>query len=306
MHPAFSVISFTTLLGAAQGLVAALAVLKLLGHTVPHLVALLVVATVLLVISLGASFFHLGHPERAWRAAAMWRTSWLSREVIVLPAFIGLVMLWAFLEWRGLPASWIVWPVIVASAGLWLCTAMIYACIKFIQEWAHPITVVNYAVLGLASGLVLLLALLAGLNAPADLIHMLAPWAVGLTLLGFVTRAVSVRRNARLNPRSTLQSATGIPHSVIAQKSMGMSAGAFNTREFFHGKTEFFVRNVKSIMWGLCFVAPLILVVVAATTHWHLLLVLAFPVQYLGLLSERWLFFAQARHPQNLYYQTVS
>ena len=62
MHPAFSVISFTTLLGAAQGLVAALAVLKLLGHTVPHLVALLVVATVLLVISLGASFFHLGHP----------------------------------------------------------------------------------------------------------------------------------------------------------------------------------------------------------------------------------------------------
>ena len=147
-------------------------------------------------------------------------------------------------------------------------------------------------------------ALIGGVFAAWQLLP--APWAVGLTLLGFVTRAVSVRRNARLNPRSTLQSATGIPHSVIAQKSMGMSAGAFNTREFFHGKTEFFVRNVKSIMWGLCFVAPLILVVVAATTHWHLLLVLAFPVQYLGLLSERWLFFAQARHPQNLYYQTVS
>ena len=29
-------------------------------------------------------------------------------------------------------------------------------------------------------------------------------------------------------------------------------------------------------------------------------------LQVLGLLAERWLFFAQARHPQNLYYQTVS
>ncbi|MEY3981453.1 MAG: hypothetical protein RLZZ281_322, partial [Pseudomonadota bacterium] len=146
MHPAFSVISFTTLLGAAQGLVVALAVLKLLGQSVPHMVAMLVIATALLIISLSASFFHLGHPERAWRAAAMWRTSWLSREVIVLPLFIGLVVLWAFLEWRGLPSAWILVPVIAVSAGLWVCTAMIYACIKFIQEWAHPITIVNYLV----------------------------------------------------------------------------------------------------------------------------------------------------------------
>jgi len=35
------------------------------------------------------------------------------------------------------------------------------------------------------------------------------------------------------------------------------------------------------------------------------LLIAAFLVQYLGLLAERWFFFAQANHPQNLYYQTV-
>jgi DMSO reductase anchor subunit len=34
-------------------------------------------------------------------------------------------------------------------------------------------------------------------------------------------------------------------------------------------------------------------------------LALAFVVQYLGLLAERWFFFAQANHPQNLYYQTI-
>ena len=51
-------------------------------------------ALVMLVLALAASSLHLGRPERAWRAVLMWRTSWLSREVIVLPAFIGAVALW--------------------------------------------------------------------------------------------------------------------------------------------------------------------------------------------------------------------
>jgi len=29
-------------------------------------------------------------------------------------------------------------------------------------------------------------------------------------------------------------------------------------------------------------------------------------VQFAGLLAERWYFFAEARHPQNLYYQAIS
>lgn len=31
----------------------------------------------------------------------------------------------------------------------------------------------------------------------------------------------------------------------------------------------------------------------------------AFLVQYVGLLAERWHFFTEGKHPQNLYYQTV-
>ena len=50
-----------------------------------------------------ASTFHLGRPARAWRAVLMWRTSWLSREVIVLPAFIGLVGAWAVAALAGAP-----------------------------------------------------------------------------------------------------------------------------------------------------------------------------------------------------------
>jgi len=32
----------------------------------------------------------------------------------------------------------------------------------------------------------------------------------------------------------------------------------------------------------------------------------AFLLQYAGLLAERWYFFAEARHPQNLYYQAIA
>src|ERR1700704_361643 len=101
MRPALSVLLLTTLIGAGQGLFLALFTVEVCalagflppqeGHRFYAHGSLL--ALVLLVAGLVASFFHLGRPERAWRAAAMWRTSWLSREVIVLPAFMGLVFL---------------------------------------------------------------------------------------------------------------------------------------------------------------------------------------------------------------------
>ena len=77
MHPAFSIIFFTTLAGAAQGLVVALAVAALAGLPVSSSFAQwgLFVAGAQLVIGLGASFLHLGRPERAWRTVLMWRTS---------------------------------------------------------------------------------------------------------------------------------------------------------------------------------------------------------------------------------------
>ena len=59
------------------------------------------IALVLLVLGLIASVFHLGRPERAWRAATQWRTSWLSREVIALPAFMGLTFIYGVLHFMG-------------------------------------------------------------------------------------------------------------------------------------------------------------------------------------------------------------
>jgi sulfite dehydrogenase (quinone) subunit SoeC len=91
VKPALSIILFTTIAGTAQGLMVVLAVTTLANQPpVEALLPMLWTATCMLVLALVASFFHLGHPMRAWRAVLMWRTSWMSREVIVLPAFMAL------------------------------------------------------------------------------------------------------------------------------------------------------------------------------------------------------------------------
>jgi len=325
MHPAFSVIILTTLIGAGQGLFLALftaesyAAFGLLPRVSPGFLAWgSIIALVLLAGGLGASFFHLGHPERAWRAATQWRTSWLSREVIVLPVFMGTLFLYGVLHLceinpvlgrlpSGAPIEL---SAVIGSAAtilafaLFLATAMIYASLRFLREWHSPLTVINYILLGGASGFTLAAALAAWWL--PDLIPLFAGWALVITLAGLLTRSASLIRNARLKPRSTVQTAIGIKHPRIVQKSQGAMGGSFNTREFFHGQSATMLAQIKWVFLTTAFVIPAALLAINLDTRNDNLLMLAFVIQFAGLLAERWFFFAQANHPQNLYYQCVS
>jgi len=307
MNPAFSVVLFTTIAGAAQGLVVALALATLSGMPMTPVFTArgLAIAGVMLTIGLVASFGHLGRKERAWRAVLMWRTSWLSRECIVLPAFIGWIALWWLALQRAEPNALLPIVALLLAAVLWLCTAMIYACLRFIEEWAQPLTLVNFVLIGLSSGFVLASALAASFG-ENELLRWCGPTALVVTVAAWATRVLSLRRNAALKHRSTLQSATGIRSPQLQQKSMGMSAGSFNTREFFHGRTPALLKNVRRVFLLAGFVLPALLalaVLLGAPTALWWPAVLS---QAVGLLAERWFFFAQARHPQNLYYQVVS
>lgn len=312
MNPAFSVVFLTTLLGAGQGLFLALFVVE--GAVAAGVLSApasgfyscgSATAVILLGAGLLASFFHLGHPERAWRAAAMWRTSWLSREVIVLPVFMVLVTVYGWMHWLGRPGTLTLGLLAAAVCVLlFVCTGMIYACIKFLQEWATPLTLVNFTLLGCASGVMLATALAAVRGEPN--VAVLGQWAMLLTLAGMATRIASLRRNAALQPKSTLQSAIGIHHPKVVQKAQGFMGGSFNTREFFHGRGPGTLRMVKWLFIAAAFVLPVVLVKSGLGAGSSALLVLAFAMQFCGLVAERWFFFAQANHPQNLYYQTVS
>ena len=326
MHPAFSVIFLTTLIGVGQGLF-----LALFTGQVYSLANLLpaqdnqgfyalgsFLAMVFLLGGLAASFFHLGHPERAWRAMTQWRTSWLSREVIVLPLFMGLVFLYGvvhFFDWTQplytiegtLPVDLSLIIGLLASImafALYICTAMIYASLKFLQEWYSPLTVLNYTFLGLASGFMLAAAFSAFKG--IDLVAFFGTWAVIFTIVGAIGRIASLMRNKRLRPKIDLTSAIGVRHQQSAQLTQGFMGGSFNTREFFHHKSPGFVNRVRRAFLLLVFIVPVALIVTAYFLESEWLPMTAFAIQYVGLMAERWYFFAEARHPQNLYYQQIA
>ena len=326
MRPALSVILLTTLLGAGQGLFLAIFAhqgLTLVGFLSPHearslYVSASAMALGLLVAGLVASFFHLGRPERAWRSAAMWRTSWLSREVIVLPALMGSVFVYGAMHVTGIRPVLVRLPggvavdasMAVGAAGmffalaLFVCTAMIYACLKFLREWHSPLTVANYTLMGTASGFTLAAALAARYG-PGDA-PFFAAWALVFTLLAAASRGASLVRNARLRPVSTLQTAIGVRHPVIRQISQGFTAGSFNTHEFFHGQAKSLVRSVKWLFVLAAFAVPAGLLAIHLASGSAVALAAAILVQMAGLMAERWYFFAEANHPQNLYYQAVA
>ncbi|MDH5784005.1 MAG: dimethyl sulfoxide reductase anchor subunit [Chromatiales bacterium] len=326
MHPAFSVIFLTTLIGVGQGFFLALfteqsysAVNLLPAQESGFYVTGSLIALAFLVGGLFAAVFHLGKPSyfitRAWRGMTQWRTSWLSRELIAMPLTMGLVFLYMAFHYFGWDADIFGSPdttgqltlvlggiTTVTVFGLFICTAMIYASVKFLQEWACVLTVSNYILLGGASGFTLAAAY-AAYVAP-ELVGFYAGWAMIITALGLVSRGASLFRNSRIKYKSTIQTAIGIRHNKVRQEAMGMMGGSFNTREYFHGKTASFLKSIKWIFLVLVFALPLLLLW-GGMDGGKGMLVMAFIIQYVGLLFERWFFFAQANHPQNIYYQTV-
>lgn len=326
MHATFSVIFLTTLIGVGQGLFLALftgqsysAVNLLPAQDSQSFYALgSFLALLFLLGGLFAAVFHLGKPSyfitRAWRGVTQWRTSWLSRELIALPAMMALVFLYGLFHYTGWDVQ-LFGPMpgqltliigtlgTITAFGLFLCTGMIYAAVKFLQEWASPLTVVNYTLLGGASGFTLAAAFSA-FQAP-ELVTFFGAWAIIITVAALVTRVASLVRNARIKHKSTTQTAIGVRHGTIKQKSMGFMGGSFNTREFFHGQSEATMAVVKWAFLVMVFAVPVLFLGLGLSNGSAGLLVMAFIVQYVGLLFERWFFFSQANHPQNLYYQSV-
>ena len=323
MRPAFSVLFLTTLIGSGQGLLIALVTAQFFfvigagggGESGTFYAMGSALALVLLGLGLMASFFHLANPQRAWRSAARWRSSWLSREVILIPAVCGLAALYAADHWLGwtpvlmvfangkaldLPMA-LGFAAAAAALALFVCTGMIYACVKFIRQWSSSWTVINFLLMGLGSGFTLAAAYAGVMD--SVLRDFLVADALALTLLGMATRLYQAGRNGRVRWRSSLKTAIGSHHPQIRQITQGFMGQSFNTIEFSAPGGAGTVRRLTVFFVLAGFVVPAVLLTASLGGGGCGLLVAATLCQFVGLLAERWVFFAAGSHVQNLYYQ---
>ena len=322
MKPAFSVLFFTVLSGAGLGALALLALADLATAATgvamrapPLLMACAAaVALAMVVAGLCASTLHLANPKNAWRAWSRWRTSWLSREAVVSLAFMPLAAAYvACWWWNVMPALRLVVAagVLVLAWATLYCTAMIYASLKPIRQWHTRRVPLNFALCGHASGALVVVAVLRGHGLAAT------PWAwaawvlLAVAALGKLEYWRHIRGAAGA---TTLEQAIGVaqgvgpprtpgaPPSIMAARlfDAGHSGGTFLTREFVVSIAARQRRIALVIVWGFGFLLPMVwLAFGLARWQGALLAVLACMI---GLLAERWLFFADARHTVRLYH----
>ena len=310
MHPALSVIVFTTLCGAGYGLLALLGLYGAIGQLPPDpmfgavsmLLALGVVST-----GLVSSAFHLGHPERAWRAFSQWRSSWLSRE--------GVASVVTYIPTIAFGAGWVLFR---STTGLWavsgglsfvcavttvICTAYIYRSLKPIPSWSNRWVVPNYLSLSAMTGALWLAALstlfgyrLAGLS-----LVVFATIVLALLLKLAYWRFIDAGPAA-----STAESATGLGFlGKVRLFEAPHTSENYLLKEMGFRIARKHAQKLRIIALCLGFFAPLALAIVAASASGMIVPIcwlLAAGIAMFGVLIERWLFFAEAMHTVTLYY----
>ena len=310
MHPAFSIIFFTTASGTGFALLLLLGIgvpLGLLPANALFGFAALALAILLAAGGLASSAFHLGRPERAWRAFSQWRSSWLSREgVFSVLTFLPAALFgigWVFFGTiGGLIGLCGIFAAALAAVTIY-CTGMIYASLKPIRQWHNNWVVPNYFLLGLMGGCLVL----------DFLVRLWAPRPSGLTLLTLFV--VLVAWWAKEGYWRSIDTASA-PSTVATATLLG-SRGKVRMLEPPHTEENYLLKEMgfrlgrkhrarlRLIVRLTGFGLPLLLsllVLLLGSVLGIIAAGLAVASAALGLVVERWLFFAEAKHTVTLYY----
>lgn len=189
------------------------------------------------------------------------------------------------------------------AAGTLYCTGMIYASLKPIHQWHNGWVVPGYLALGLMSGLLVLDFLVRVWERRATGLALLA---VALVLLAWWIKERYWVFIDTTSARSTVASATALgsrgrvrmfeaPHTQenYLLKEMGFQIARKHAR-----RLRLIARLTGFVVPGLGSLLAAIFGGVPGTAVAGLAVVSA----ALGLVIERWLFFAEAKHTVTLYY----
>ena len=288
MHPAASVIIFTTLSGAGFGMLAWLGI-DSTPSTGWGAFGYYFIAFALAVGGLISSTFHLGHPERAWRAFTQWRTSWLSREgVCAVFALAAMGLYAAGLIFLGEAYTILGWIGAALSLVTVYTTSMIYGQLATVPRWNTPLTSLLYLTLAIAGG-----ALLTGKVTIALVLLVAAAfvqviwWKKGDT--AFADRGSNLGTATGLGDRGEVRSMAH-PHS----------SPNYLMREFIHIVGRKHAQKLRVISLVMMAGVPVILLALLPVNHFVALLAVLSHIA--GVAASRWLFFAEAEHTVGIYY----
>jgi DMSO reductase anchor subunit len=307
MHPALSVIFFTVTSGAGYGLFAITCIYNSISQSNPlgtHGVLLsCAIALALITVGLISSTFHLANPKNAWRALSRVRTSWLAREGLLAISFYPIAALYMFTIWKDVGGyHWL--AIISMLSALWaiatiFSTGMIYACLKTIRQWHNALTPINYILLGtMLGGLIFLF-----------IVSMYEPVITGLVVTS--TYLIIIAAIAKVvyffwigTPAGpTINTATSFTRSMVRLLDVGHTAGTFLTEEFGYEVARARLIVLRWLMLVFAFVIPaLVLWVGVDIMPISAVFAVAVASAFIGVMIERWLFFAEARHVVNLYH----
>ncbi len=287
MHPARSIILFTSLSGLGFGL---LAWLGIDGDAPTGWVGFIffAIAYALACGGLMASTFHLGHPERAIKAFSQWRSSWLSREGVAAVATLVVMGVYAFfLVFFGLQISILGWIGAALAIVTVYTTSMIYAQLKTVPRWNTPLTSALFICLALAGG-----ALLSG--------RVL--FAINLLVIAAIIQVIWWQQGDTRFSESgtTLASATGLGSIGKVRAFEPPHTGTnYLMDEFMHVVGRKHAQKLRAIALVLMIGLPILFLLLPFA---HLFALLAVVSHLAGVFVSRWLFFAEAEHVVGLYY----
>lgn len=286
MHPALSVILFSTLSGLGFGFLAFLG----WGALMPSGWAAFFLWGLgygLAVAGLMASTFHLGNPKNALKAFTQWRTSWLSREAWTSVATLFLLAPVALSDIFSLGLSRLPGQLGGTLALVTVfTTAMIYTQIKAVPRWHHWLTPVMFLTFAIAGG-----AMLSG--------RVWAPLA--LLAVGAVLLAVwRVGDQAFAKAGQSLGTATGLDRlGVPSVLDPAHTAGNYLKREMIFVVGRRHAAKLRKIALVLASTLPALILLLPLGV-WGI--AVAAVLHLAGALAARWLFFAEAEHVVGLYY----
>ncbi len=288
MHPAPSVIVFTSLSGLGFGL------MFWMGFGVPDVFGwtafwMYFVAYALAVGGLIASTLHLGNPQRAIKAFSQWRTSWLSREGVAAVLTLLVVAAYAieliFFQSRYPLLGWIGSLLAIATV---FTTSKIYNQLKTVPRWNLPLTPLLFLTYALAGG-----ALLAG--------QVLTAAVLLLVLTGLQMVAWQMGDKAFANAGHSIETATGLGHlGKVRQLENAHSSPNYLMKEMVYVVARKHAQKLRAIALVTLGLLPAAILLFLPFNH--ALALVAVASHLIGVFTARWLFFAEAEHVVGLYY----